>query len=113
MKLITALVHPDSLDRVKEALKEAGVTGLTVTTAQGFGRRGGETTIYRGSALELDLVPRSRLEMVVAGRDEAERIVNVLRVATFSGQASDGKVWVGDVDWVVSLRTGEMNAEAI
>lgn len=113
MKLVTALVHPDSLDHVKEALQEAGVTGLTVTLAQGFGRRGGETTIYRGSELKLDLIPRARLEMVVADRDEAERIVNVLRVATFRGEASDGKVWVGDVDWLVSLRTGEMNTDAI
>lgn len=113
MKLITAVIPADRLDEVKAALKTAGVTGLTVTQAQGFGRHGGETKIYRGSTYVVDLEPRLRLEMVVPGPSEVERIVNVLVASTSPGPTGDGKVWVGDVDWVVSLRTGEMNDDAV
>jgi len=113
MKLITAVIEPDHVDRVKEALKDAGVTGLTVSRAEGFGHPGGEERIWRGATHVVDLHPKVRLEMVVAGREEAERVVNVLVAATRMPKADGGKVWVGDVDWVVNLRTGAMNLDAI
>lgn len=113
MKLITALIKPDRIDLVKESLKGAGVTGLTVSEAHGFGRRGGHTETYRGSEYQVDLVPRARLEMVVADRAEVEKVVNVLAQEVRIDQAPGGKVWVTDVEWVVSLRTGEMNDEAL
>jgi nitrogen regulatory protein P-II 1 len=113
MKLITAVIEPDNADRVEAALKEAGVTGLTITAAQGFGHLGGEEKIWRGSRHVVDLHPKVRFEMVVAGREEAQLVVNVLAAATRTGRADGGKVWVGDVDWVVNLRTGAMNLDAI
>jgi nitrogen regulatory protein PII len=113
LKLITAVIPQDRLEDVKDALKAEGVTGLTVTLAQGFGRRGGEKKIWRGAEHVVDLQPKLRLEMVVPGRAEAERVVNVLVRSTGPGPVGEGKVWVGDVDWVVSLRTGEMNDDAL
>lgn len=113
MKLITAVIRPAKLDEVKQALKDAGITGLTVSQAMGFGRQGGRTEIYRGSEVEVDLLPKVRLEMVVEDRLEVERIVNVLAQVTRSGAIGDGKVWVTDVEWVVRLRTGEMNLDAL
>ena len=113
MKLITAVIEPDHVDLVKDALKDAGVTGLTVSKAEGFGHPGGEEKIWRGAKHVVDLHPKVRLEMVVAGREDAERVVNVLAAATRRGKADGGKVWVVDVDWVVNLRSGAMNLDAI
>jgi nitrogen regulatory protein P-II 1 len=113
MKLITAVIEPNNVDAVKEALKSAGVTGLTISKAEGFGHPGGEEKIWRGAKHVVDLHAKVRLEMVVAGREEAERIVNVLVAATRTPRDDGGKVWVGDVDWVVNLRTGAMNLDAI
>ena len=112
MKLITAAIKTDRLDQVKESLKGAGVTGLTVSEARGFGRRGGHTETYRGGDCAVDLGPKVRLEMV-GDRAAVEHVVNVLAREVRSDPAPDGKVWVTDVEWVVSLRTGEMNDEAI
>src|SRR5690349_21501161 len=98
MKLITAVIEPDHVDLVKEALKEAGVTGLTITKADGFGHPGGEEKIWRGSVHLVDLHPKVRLEMVVAGREQAERVVNVLAAATRRPKADGGKVWVTEVE---------------
>jgi nitrogen regulatory protein P-II 1 len=113
MKLITAVIEPDNADAVKEALKAVGVTGLTITKAEGFGHPGGEEKVWRGAKHVVDLHAKVRFEMVVAGREEAERIVNALVAATRTPGADGGKVWVGDVDWVVNLRTGAMNLDAI
>lgn len=113
MKLITAIIDPEVLDVVRDALRDAGVAGLTITAAQGSGRRGGEVKIYRGSEYVDDLRGGARVELVVGSREQAELVVNVLAVATRQAGSDFGKVWVGDVDWVVSLRTGEMNLDAL
>lgn len=114
MKLITAVIEPGRLEGAKDALKEIGITGMTVTKVEGFGRPGSEEKQFRGLRHVVDFHPKVRLELVVAGREEAEQVVNVLVAAT-SGGAADvgGKVWVGEVDWVVNLRTGAMNLDAI
>jgi nitrogen regulatory protein P-II 1 len=113
MKLITAIIKPFKVDEVKDALKEAGVTGLTVSEVKGFGRQGGHTELYRGAEYTIDFMPKVRLEMVVEDRTEVERVVNVLTAAARTGKIGDGKVWVTDVEWLVRIRTGEMNADAI
>ncbi len=113
MKLITAIIKPFKLDEVKESLKEAGVTGLTVSEVKGFGRQGGHTELYRGAEYTIDFMPKVRLEMVVPDRQEAERIVNVIAAAARTGKIGDGKVWVSEVEWLVRIRTGEMNDDAI
>ena len=98
---------------MKDALKAAGVTGMTLTEVKGFGRQGGHTELYRGAEYTVDFLPKIRLELVVSDREEAERVVNVLATAARTGKIGDGKVWVTDVEWLVRIRTGDMNDDAI
>ena len=113
MKLITAIIKPFKVDEVKEALKGAGVTGLTMSEVKGFGRQGGHTELYRGAEYTIDFMPKVKLEIVVDDREEVERVVNVLSAAARTGKIGDGKVWVTEVEWLVRIRTGEMNTDAI
>jgi nitrogen regulatory protein P-II 1 len=113
MKLVTAIIKPYKLDDVKEALKEAGVTGLTINEVKGFGRQGGHTELYRGAEYTIDFMPKVEIKMVVEDRAEAERVVNVVANAARTGKIGDGKIWVTDVEWLVRIRTGEMDTDAI
>lgn len=112
MKLVTAVVRPYSLDSIKQALQDAGVAGLTVTEAQGFGRQRGHTEVYRGAEYTIDFVPKLRIEILVDDA-EAGRIVEVLTAAASSGKIGDGKIWVLPVDDVIRVRTGERGADAL
>lgn len=113
MKLITAIIKPFKLDDVKEALKGAGVTGLTVTEAKGFGRQGGHTELYRGAEYNVDFLPKIRLDMVVADREQADRVMEALAAAAHTGKIGDGKVWITEVEAMLRIRTGERNDDAI
>jgi nitrogen regulatory protein P-II 1 len=112
MKLITAIVKPFKLDDTKEALKSAGVLGMTVSEVRGFGRQGGHTETYRGSEYQIDFVPKAKLEIIVDD-DAVDRIVEVIVAAASTGKIGDGKVWVTDVDDLVRIRTGEHGPDAI
>lgn len=112
MKLITAIVKPFKLDDVKDALKAAGVTGITVTEVRGFGRQGGHVETYRGAEYKVDLVPKVRLDILV-DQSVVDHIVDVLVKAAGTGKIGDGKVWVTDVSRVVRIRTGEEGNSAI
>ena len=112
MKLVTAIVKPFKLDEVKEALKEAGVQGMTVSEVQGFGRQRGHTEVYRGAEYTVDFVPKVRIE-VVADDDDVDRILDAVVAAARTDKIGDGKVWVTDVLRTVRIRTGEMGPDAI
>jgi nitrogen regulatory protein P-II 1 len=112
MKLVTAVIKPHTLDAVKTALQEAGVSGLTVSEAHGFGRQRGHTEVYRGAEYRIDVVPKTRVEVVVDDPD-VERIVGVVVDAARTGRIGDGKVWVTPVDDLVRVRTGEQGPEAL
>src|SRR5690606_21833039 len=112
MKLITAVVKPFRLDEVKEALKGAGVAGITVSEVQGFGRQAGHTEVYRGTEYQVDFVPKVRLELVVDDPD-VTRLVEVISEAAKTGKIGDGKIWVTPIDSLVRIRTGEQGADAI
>ncbi len=112
MKLVTAIVKPFKLDDVKDALKSAGVAGMTVSEVRGFGRQGGHTETYRGSEYQIDFVPKSRLDIIVDDAD-VERVVDVIVGAASTGKIGDGKVWVTDVDRLVRIRTKEEGTDAI
>ena len=112
MKLITAVVKPFKLDEVKEALKGAGVQGITVTEVQGFGRQAGHTEVYRGTEYKIDFVPKVRLEIVCADED-VERVTDAIVESSRTGKIGDGKVWVTPVERVVRIRTGELDDDAI
>ena len=112
MKLITAIVKPFKLDEVKDALKEAGVQGMTVTEVQGFGRQAGHTEVYRGAEYTVDFVPKVRVEVLVPN-DAVDRIVDTVVATARTGKIGDGKVWVIPVETVVRVRTGERGADAV
>ena len=112
MKLITAIVKPFKIDDVKDALKGAGVQGMTVSEVRGFGRQGGHSETYRGAEYKIDFVPKVCLELVV---DDAvvDRIVDTIRDAAATGKIGDGKIWVTEIDRMVRIRTGEEGSDAI
>jgi nitrogen regulatory protein P-II 1 len=112
LKLITAIVKPFKLDDVKAALKEAGITGMTVTEVQGFGRQAGHTEVYRGAEYTIDFVPKVRIE-ILAGEADADRLADVIADAARTGKIGDGKIWLAPVDRVVRIRTGELDADAL
>jgi nitrogen regulatory protein P-II 1 len=112
MKLITAVIKPFKLDEVKEALKAAGVQGMTVTEVQGFGRQSGHTETYRGTEYTVDFVPKVKLEIVVDD-DREDAVVEVLTTAARTEKIGDGKIWVTDDGAVVRIRTGERGGDAV
>ncbi len=112
MKLITAIVKPFKLDDVKTALKDAGVTGMTVTEVQGFGRQSGHTEVYRGAEYTIDFVPKVRIDVLVDVTD-AERVADAIAASARTGKIGDGKIWITEVDRVTRNRTGEDDADAL
>ena len=112
MKLITAIVKPFKLDDVKDALRDAGVTGMTVSEVRGSGRQGGHTETYRGAEYSIDFIPKVRLELVVDD-SVVESALNAIREAAATGKIGDGKIWITSVERIVRIRTGEEGADAI
>ena len=112
MKLVVAVIKPFKLEEVKEALEGAGVQGLTVTDARGFGRQRGHTEVYRGAEYTVELLPKTRVEVLVDD-EHAEEVVKALVTAARTGEIGDGKVWVLPVEQAVRIRTGEMGSDAL
>ena len=112
MKLVVAVIKPFKLNEVKEALKTAGVQGMTLTEVNGFGRQRGHTEVYRGAEYEIDFVPKIRLEVLV---DDVIclRVVDAVVSSAATGKIGDGKVWVVPVEAAVRVRTGERGKDAI
>jgi nitrogen regulatory protein P-II 1 len=112
MKLVTAVVKPHKYGDVREALEALGVTGMTVTEVNGHGRQKGHTEVYRGAEYEVDLVPKIRIEVLVADMDVSD-VVRTIGSAARTGRIGDGKVWVTTVETVLRVRTGEEGDSAI
>ena len=112
MKLVTAIIKPHKLDEVKAALGAFGVKGITITESSGYGRQKGKTEVYRGAEYTIDVVPKSRIEVLCEAYD-AEDVANVIVSAARSGRIGDGKVWITQVDRVIRIRTGEIDDEAL
>jgi nitrogen regulatory protein P-II 1 len=112
MKLITAIIKPQKLDAVKEALVSQGITGMTVSEAKGFGRQLGLTEVYRGTQYKVDLIPKIRLEVLVSSK-VADKAIEIIVNAARTGSIGDGKVWATAVDSATRVRTGESGEEAI
>jgi nitrogen regulatory protein P-II 1 len=112
MKLVTAIVKPFQLDEVRTALQAAGVTGMTVSEVQGFGRQSGHTETYRGTEYKVAFVPKVRIDLVVDDA-QVDGIVDVIVASAATGRIGDGKVWVTQVDSLVRIRTNERGADAI
>ena len=112
MKLITAVIKPFKLDEVREALLAVGVSGLTVTDVKGYGRQKGHTELYRGSEYEVDLLPKTKLEIAVSD-DKAEEVVEAISTSANSNKIGDGKIFVVDLNQLVRIRPGDLNEDAL
>ncbi len=112
MMLVTAVIKPFKLDAVKDALQQVGVSGLTVSQVQGFGRQRGHTEVYRGAEYKVSFIPKVKVEVVVADEDAPE-VVDTIVSAAETEKIGDGKVWVVPVDTVVRIRTGQVGVDAL
>jgi nitrogen regulatory protein PII len=112
MKLVLAVIRPNRLDEVQEALREAGVPGMTSVEAQGFGRQHGQTEMYRGAEYQVDFVPKVQVEVVVED-GQVRTVIEAITSAALTGKVGDGKIWVLPVEEVVRIRTGETGSAAV
>jgi nitrogen regulatory protein P-II 1 len=110
--LVTAVIKPHKLEEVKEALRSAGVLGLSVSEMQGYGRQGGKSEVFRGAEYTVEFVPKVRVEVIVPSVD-AEKIVDIITMAARTGKIGDGKIWSMPLDSVTRVRTGEKGDDAI
>ena len=112
MHLVTAIIKAHRVEAVTEALKDAGVTGMTIADVQGFGRQRGHTEVYRGSEYKVDFLPKVRID-VLCDSAQADKISDVIADASRTGKIGDGKVWVTEIARTVRIRTGETGEDAI
>ena len=112
MKLVTAIVRPERIDEVREALERFGVNGMTVSQANGYGQQRGYVEVYRGAEYNSDLLPKIRVE-VLATDELVDGIMDAIISGGSTGQFGDGKIWTVDVSQAVRVRTGERGASAI
>lgn len=112
MKKIEAIIKPFKLDDVKEALKEAGVHGMTVTEVKGFGRQKGHTELYRGAEYVIDFLPKIKLEIVVAD-DIVTKAVEAIVSSAHTGKIGDGKIFIQPLDEAIRIRTNETGEDAL
>ena len=112
MKMIMAIIKPFKLDDVREALADAGITGITVTEVKGFGRQKGHTELYRGAEYVVDFLPKVKVEVAVSD-DQVDKVTEAIVKAAGTGKIGDGKVFVYALDRVIRIRTGELDADAL
>jgi len=112
MKLVTAVIKPYQLDAVKEALHAMGVSGMTVSEVQGYGRQKGHTEVYRGAEYTVEFLPKIRIDVLIDEID-VHKVVEAVVNAARTGKIGDGKVWVTPIDEVVRVRTGERGLDAL
>ncbi|MDP3035743.1 MAG: P-II family nitrogen regulator [Methanobacteriaceae archaeon] len=112
MKEIVAIIRPEKLEDVKKALEEIGCNGVTVVEVKGRGRQLGITESYRGSDYRIDLLPKTRLEIIVNDVD-VEKITESIVKTAQTGDIGDGKIFISPVEDVIRIRTGESGEKAV
>jgi nitrogen regulatory protein P-II 1 len=112
MKMIVAYINPFKLEELRDALKETGVSGLTATNVQGFGRQAGHTETYRGAEYDVEFVPKVRIEVLVDDK-LADEVISTIEATARTGSIGDGKIAVLPLDDVVRIRTGERGEDAL
>lgn len=112
MKKIEAIIKPFKLDDVKEALKEIGIQGLTVTEVKGFGRQKGHTELYRGAEYVIDFLPKIKLDIVVSD-DMVTKVVDTIIETARTGKIGDGKIFIQPLEEIIRIRTGERGEDAL
>jgi len=106
MKKIEAIIQPHKLDDVRDALKNIGIDGLTITEVRGHGRQKGHKEVYRGMEYEVDLLPKIKLETVVTD-DRQDEVTNAISTAARSGKIGDGKIFVYEVLEAIRIRNDD------
>jgi len=112
MRKVEAVVRPHTLDAVKERLGEIGISGMTISEVRGFGRTGGKSEVYRGSAYAIDFVPKIKLDVVVKDAMVTD-VVEAIPATAKTGKIGDGKIFVTEFDEVIRIRTGERGDDAL
>jgi nitrogen regulatory protein P-II 1 len=112
MKKIEAIIQPFKLDEVKEALKAIGIDGMTILEVRGHGRQKGHKEVYRGQEYNVDLLPKVKLEMVVAD-DRSEEVISTLASAARTGKIGDGKIFVSEVAEAIRIRNYDRGDSAL
>ena len=112
MKKIDCIIRPSKLDEVKDALYEAGVKGMTVSNVMGCGAQRGMRESYRGSTYAVNLIPKIKIEVVVAD-DILDQAVSIIMDKAHTGSLGDGKLFVCEVERVIRIRTGESGESAL
>ncbi len=112
MQKVEAIIQPSKLDAVKDALIEIGISGMTITDVRGHGRQKGHTELYRGREYSVDLLPKTKVELVVP--DElVDKVVAAIVAAAKSGKIGDGKIFVTKIDQAVRIRNDQRGETAL
>ena len=112
MKKVEAIIRPEKLNAVKDALSDIGVKGMTVSNVLGFGNQKGHTQIYRGQEIVTRLLPKIKLEVVVSNEIVDKVITTIVSIAE-TGKFGDGKIFIFDVANAIRIRTGEHGNDAV
>ncbi len=112
MKKIEAIIQPFKLEEVKEALKVLGVDGMTVTEVRGHGRQKGHKEVYRGREYQVDLLPKVKLELVVAS-ERKDEVLRAIIDSARTGKIGDGKIFVYSVEEAIRIRNDERGDSAL
>ncbi len=112
MKKIEAIIRPEKWDDVRKALESAGYPGISITEIEGHGKQKGVTQQWRGEVFKVDLLPKTKVEIVVSDGDK-EKIISAILKAAGTGSVGDGKIFVSDVSDVIRIRTSERGEKAL
>lgn len=112
MKKIECIIRPAKLDDVNDALSKFGIQGMTVTQVMGCGLQRGRKEVYRGTAYDIHLLPKIKIEVVVPD-PWVDDLVKIIREKAYSGEVGDGKIFVSPIDNAIRIRTGEQGDAAL
>ena len=110
--LVSAIIKPFKLEDVKEALRGAGIIGLTVCEVQGYGRQGGKTETFRGNEYKMEFVPKVKIDVLVETA-QVDKVIDLIATSARTGKIGDGKIWSYDLDRLMRIRTGELGDDAV
>lgn len=112
MKKVEAIIKPFKLDEVKDALQEAGLQGITVLEAKGFGRQKGHTELYRGAEYVVDFLPKVKIELIIPD-NLLDKAIEAIQSSAQTGRIGDGKIFVSSIEQAIRIRTGETGDDAL
>jgi nitrogen regulatory protein P-II 1 len=113
MRKIEAVIRPEKLTAVKEALEKLGYPGITIIDAKGHGRQKGIVQQFRGKEYRIELLPKTKLELVVNDDEKLEEILSTIVENAQTGQIGDGKIFIWPIENVIRIRTGERGPVAV